>query len=208
MAFSSVALLRPGRISSTSGSESMTDLVSTAQKIQEFCDWQGWEFCIIGGLAVQFWGEPRLTRAIDLTLLTGFGGEEVYIDALLSEFPARLLDAKEFALSKRVLLLKSVAGIGIDISLGALPFEEVIVARSERHEYLPGIELRICTAEDLIVLKAFAARDKDWGDIGTILQKQDRLDWNYIFSNITPLAEIKSAPEIIVKLKELRSKYA
>ena len=36
-----------------------------------------------GGLAVQRWGEPRLTRDADLTLLTGFGKEARFASALL-----------------------------------------------------------------------------------------------------------------------------
>ena len=30
----------------------------------------------MGGVALQRWGEPRLTQDVDLTLLTGFGDEE------------------------------------------------------------------------------------------------------------------------------------
>ncbi|MDE3066841.1 MAG: hypothetical protein KGJ60_04735 [Verrucomicrobiota bacterium] len=52
----------------------MTGLYLTALEIQRLCESQKWSFCIIGGLAVQRWGEPRLTTYVDLTLLTGFGG--------------------------------------------------------------------------------------------------------------------------------------
>lgn len=37
------------------------------------------QFCFIGGLALLRWGEPRTTRDTNLTLLTGFGGEERFI---------------------------------------------------------------------------------------------------------------------------------
>jgi len=43
----------------------------------------------IGALAVIRWGEPRLTQDVDLTILTGFGGEARYIDALLQRFTGR-----------------------------------------------------------------------------------------------------------------------
>lgn len=182
----------------------MTELVSTAQILQKFCEQRKWKFCIIGGLALQYWGEQRLTKDVDLTVLTGFGEEDKYIDAFLAEFSPRIEDAKTFALKKRVLLLQSQNRIGIDISLGAFPFEEKMTNRAVYREYLPGIELKICTAEDLIVLKAFAARDKDWADLSTIIIKQDELDWDYIYSNLEPLAEIKYEPEIVDKLRELQ----
>ena len=89
-----------------------------------------WHFCFMGGLAVQRWGEPRLTQDIDVTLLTGFGAEESYIDTLLMLYPGRRPDAKSFALQYRVLLLRSSRGIGVDIALGALPFEETCIKRA------------------------------------------------------------------------------
>lgn len=185
----------------------MTELVAIAHDLQAFCEQHNWKFCVIGGLALQFWGEQRLTRDVDITLLTGFGGEEDYIDALLIKFAGRIADAKIFALQKRVLLLQSVNGVGIDVSLGAFPFEEEMTNRAVYKEYLPDISLKICTAEDLIILKAFAARDKDWIDISTVLIKQDKLDWNYINEQLSPLVEIKYEPEILTKLQDLRAKY-
>jgi hypothetical protein len=49
---------------------------------QAFCDKQGWRACFVGGIAVQRWGEPRVTRDVDLTLLTGFGSEDDFVDLL------------------------------------------------------------------------------------------------------------------------------
>lgn len=53
----------------------MNGLFDAATEIQDFCRDRQWRFCLIGGMAVQRWGEPRQTRDVDLTLLTGFGGE-------------------------------------------------------------------------------------------------------------------------------------
>ncbi len=182
----------------------MKKLVATASALQKVCEEQNWQFCFIGGLALQFWGELRLTRDVDLTLLTGFGEEDLFIDILLEKFQARISDAKDFALRNRVVLLMSDDEIGMDVSLGAFPFEESMIRRAEYQEYLPGIKLRICSPEDLIVSKSFAARDKDWFDVNTIVIRQNRLDWNYIFEQLTPLVELKEEPEILTKLEKLK----
>jgi hypothetical protein len=182
----------------------MTDLISVAKIIQEFFEEHNWKYCIIGGLALQFWGEQRLTKDVDLTLLTGFGEEESFIDTVLENFTGRIQDAKQFALRNRVILLQTEAGIGIDISLGAFPFEESMIERAKYQEYLPNINLKICSPEDLIVSKAFADRGKDWIDIQSILIKQKRLDWTYIFEQLTPLVELKEEPEILTKLNKLK----
>ena len=95
------------------------NLLDTARELQDFCDARGWRSCLIGGIAVQRWGESRVTRDVDLTLLTGFGRERNFIDDLLAHYGPRIADSAQFALRSRVLLLNSSSGIGIDISLGA-----------------------------------------------------------------------------------------
>jgi len=55
-------------------------VLTAAGEIQQFCQQRDWRFCFIGGVAVQRWGQPRLTQDVDLTLLTGFGGEEKFTD--------------------------------------------------------------------------------------------------------------------------------
>jgi len=70
----------------------MRDLITAAREVQDFLEAQGWPFCFIGGLAVLHWGEPRLTRDLDLTILTGWDGAAPVIDACLAAFPGRLPD--------------------------------------------------------------------------------------------------------------------
>jgi hypothetical protein len=42
-------------------------------------------------------------------------------------------------------------------------------------------------------------------DVESVIAKQGRkLDWDYIFAQLTPLAELKEDPEIVPKLKDLR----
>ncbi len=96
------------------------DVLDAALRLQAFCRSQGWRFCFIGGLAVQKWGEPRVTDDVDLTLLTGLGTEAPFIDALLALnwVEPRIPRAREFAQARRVLLLQTKGGVGIDIAMG------------------------------------------------------------------------------------------
>lgn len=72
-------------------------VLDAAREIQEFCEARGWSFCFIGALAVQRWGEPRLTRDADLNVFTGIGDEGRYVEALLGHFTGALLVFKAFA---------------------------------------------------------------------------------------------------------------
>jgi hypothetical protein len=58
-------------------------------------------YAIIGGIAVQRWGQPRLTRDVDLTLLLTPGREEATLREIVAAFPARIEDAVAFALKHR-----------------------------------------------------------------------------------------------------------
>lgn len=184
----------------------MNGVLSAAAEIQSFCDRQHWRFCFIGGIALQRWGEPRETVDVDLTLITGFGKETDFINQLLEHFAARIPDAAQFAHQRRVLLLRSPAGVGIDVALGALPFEAEMVERSSLFNFPPDVALRTCSAEDLIVLKAFAGRGQDWIDVEKIIIRQAaKLDWDYIFDRLRPLAELKGALANVEHLERLRS---
>jgi hypothetical protein len=102
-------------------------------------------------------------------------------------------------------LLKSPSGVGIDISLGALPFEEALVRPATTFSIGPGIEIRTCSAEDLIVLKLFASRPLDILDAESVaIRQKTRLDWDYIEEQLRPLAEVKDQPEILQELVRLR----
>lgn len=180
----------------------MSDIYRAAAEVERFCLESGWRFCFIGGLAVQRWADPRQTEDADLTLLTGFSGEEKFVDALLGKFTARAPGERERALRRRVLLLYSSNGIEIDIALGGLPFEERSVVRASRWRIDQDISLTTCSAEDLIVHKAFAARDLDWADVASIISRQGRrLNMEQVWGELRPLVELKEEPAILEKLQ-------
>ena len=68
-----------------------------------------------------------------------------------------------------------------------------------------GQPLRTCSAEDLIVFKAFADRPKDWLDIEGVIIRQPGIDWPYVRTQLAPLAELKDAPELVDKLERRRA---
>jgi hypothetical protein len=151
-------------------------------------------------------GRAAITRDIDVTLLAGFGCEDDFIEPLLSSnYRGRVPDAAEFARVNRVLLLDSAEGIPIDIALGGLPFEALMVKRASLHDFEPGCTLLTCSAEDLIVQKLFAFRTRDIADVeGIVVRQRGRLDWTYIEEHLGPLAEIKEQPEIMAVFSRLR----
>lgn len=185
----------------------MPDLLDAAQEVDAYCRRHDWRYCIIGGMALLRWGEQRMTKDVDITLLTGFGDEERFIRALAADFEPLVSHAIEFALRNRVLPVRTKAGFKADIALGGLPFEEQAVSRATDYSFAEGVSLRVCSAEDLVVMKAFAARPQDWIDVeGIVIRQAGRLDWAYIHANLKPLAEVKECPELVTQLLTLERK--
>jgi hypothetical protein len=185
----------------------MNALFGAALELQEYFEARQWRFCFIGGLAVQRWGEPRLTLDVDCTLLTGFGNEARYVDALLEVFAGRVPDPRAFALANRVLLLRGLSQVPLDVSLGAMPFEERCVERASRFAIGDTQSLLTCSAEDLIVFKAFAGRPRDWLDVETtIVRQRHALDVDTIWRELLPLLELKEDAETQPRLERLLTK--
>jgi len=60
-----------------------------------------------------------------------------------------------------------------------------------------------CSAEDLIVHKAFAGRDLDWGDVERILIRQrGKLNLPQIRTELKPLLDLKGELEALEKLEQ------
>ena len=97
-------------------------LLSAAQAVLATLDAARIPACLIGGMVISRWGQPRATTDADISALAPYGEEARVLDALLTRFEARRVDARAFALDHRVLLI-SEGGVGIDVALAAFPFE-------------------------------------------------------------------------------------
>ncbi len=121
----------------------------------------------------------------------------------------RIPNARDFAFRYRVLLLQMADGLEVDIALAALPYEAELIDRAASIEFEPDVALRICTAEDLFVLKAFADRAQDRADlIGIARRRGGQLDWDAIVQRLTPLVEAKEEPAILEGVQQLRREFS
>lgn len=169
----------------------MNALFEAAGEICTFMSERQWKFCIIGGLAVQQWGEPRTTLDADFTLLTGWGDEKRFVDEILEHFKPRYDGAREHALTRRVLLIRATNGVSVDIALGALPFEEAMIERARLVDFSPEYQLPCCSPDDLFIMKVFAGRPRDWQDAESVVDRVKDLDSEYILTHLKLLCELR-----------------
>jgi hypothetical protein len=183
----------------------MIDLFETASQLQDFCDRQAWHSCFIGGIAVQRWGEPRVTRDVDLTLLAGFGAEDAFIDVRLCALRSASGECPRVRTTASRASAEHTRWRGHRRFAGRSCFEERLVSRATTFAFGPGLDIRTCSAEDLVVLKLFASRALDIRDAeGVVIRHNDQLDWGYIDGKLRPLVELKEEPAILDTLARLR----
>ncbi|WP_438002719.1 DUF6036 family nucleotidyltransferase [Sorangium sp. So ce321] len=133
---------------------------------------------IIGGVAVSILSKPRTTRDVDVVAWLPNQDEwpAFLADGERHSIVPRIPDALEFALSSRVLLLRhDRSGVPIDLSMGALPFEENAVRRAVPTD-IGGLRVPLPVPEDLLVMKAVAHRSRDMVDIESILSAHADVD--------------------------------
>ena len=192
------------RKSSQSAPESVIPLLAPIQALQNLLSRFNDQGVIIGGLAVSLLGTPRYTVDLDAVILLNFDD----IPRLLAEadklgIEPRISDPVAFARKSRVLLLRHhTSGIDIDLSLGTLPFEVEMVARSRIVE-IGSVKLRLPTPEDLIIMKAIAHRPKDLEDIQAISAGHPDLDKERIRFWVEQFSEALDWPELWPEILKL-----
>jgi hypothetical protein len=174
------------------------DLVSAAIETLAAASTAGYRACLIGGMVVPRWGEPRATTDVDVSVLAPFGEEAEVIALLLRRFTPRIDAAERFAIDNRVLLLRTAAGVALDIALAAFPFELEAIDLATDWEALPGTSIRTCSAEHLILYKLVAARARDVSDVQGIVRRHGpRLDVDRIRRWGREFAELKEDPDLL-----------
>lgn len=152
---------------------------------------------IIGGIAVIVRGVPRQTGDVDVAMWA----EDVDVERLATALARhaivpRIPDAIEFARQNQVLLLQhEPSGTPIEVSLAWLPFEREALARASAED-LGGVQLRVAAAEDLVVYKAVAWRDRDRADIERLLALHGpRMDLARVRALVQEFAALLGVPE-------------
>jgi hypothetical protein len=159
---------------------------------------------VIGGIAASLHGQPRVTRDVDLVVLTGDDDWERLL-AVGVEFGIhpRRADALAFARTTRVLLLRHrPSNVDLDVSLGAIPFEHALVARATLKR-IGGVSFRVATAEDVVVMKSLALRPRDIADIEGILTAVPELALERIRRDLRALSESLEGPDYLAELDRI-----
>jgi len=136
---------------------------------------------IIGGQAVLLYGEPRLTKDIDITLGMGIEGLEKLrrIVRTLALKPL-VKNVDQFVKETMVMpMLDEKSGIRIDFIFSFSLYEKQAIENANIVE-IGDTKIRFASLEDVVIHKIIAGRARDLEDIESILLKNPDYDEKYI----------------------------
>ena len=139
------------------------------------------DYMLIGGQAVLLYGEPRLTKDIDVTI--GLGPENISVVLeIVNELGLKVLvdSPGEFVVRTMVLpCMEPVTGIRIEFIFSISSYEKQALKRV-KHVPIGKANVHFVSIEDLIIHKIIAGRPRDIEDVKAVINKNKNLDAKYI----------------------------
>lgn len=138
-------------------------------------------YMIIGGQAVLLYGEPRLTRDVDVTL--GVNIDRLHdLLTVVKELSLNPIpnDVESFVKQTMVLpTLDEPTGVRVDFIFSFTPYETDAIKRARKITIMDQ-EVCFASSEDLIIHKIFAGRPRDLEDVWSVILKNPGIDTQYI----------------------------
>lgn len=138
-------------------------------------------YMVIGGQAVLVYGEPRLTKDIDITV--GVGIDRLgSVRNLVKRLGFRVLvnDVEKFVRKTMTFpVADKKSGIRLDIIFSFSDYERQAIANAKKIR-IAGSTVRFASLEDVVIHKIIAGRPRDLEDVKSILLKNRRYNSKYI----------------------------
>ena len=162
-------------------------------------------YMIIGGQAVLFYGRPRLTRDIDITL--GIDSDEFsLVEKVCKKLKLKMLPLKpeDFAKETRVLPAEEPKSrIRIDFIFSFTLYEARAISRA-KEVLVSGYPVKFASCEDVIIHKMVAGRAVDEEDVRSILAKnKNSVDLKYIKKCLSQFSKMSEHEHISARFNGL-----
>jgi predicted nucleotidyltransferase len=166
-------------------------LQTTLLDTVSFLNDQAIRYALIGGLAASIRGEPRVTADVDLVIAADLD-RALRLVAVLKDGKFEPLFAQVEEVVQQALILPlrhRTTRVKVDLAIGLSGFERQLIERAADVE-IDGLRIPVATAEDLLIMKALAARPRDDQDaIGLIIAQGENLDWEYCLKTAKQLGD-------------------
>ena len=160
-------------------------------------------YIIIGGQAVLIYGEPRLTKDIDITIGVNPKQKNKIIN-LAETLKLNILvnNCEKFIDDTYVLPCESKKySMRVDFIFSDTEYEKLAIKRANKI-LIQDYGINFASLEDLVIHKIIAGRARDIEDIEIILMKNKNYDINYIIKWLNSFEKALSV-DLITKFNEI-----
>jgi len=164
-------------------------------------------YMIIGGQAVLLYGEPRLTRDIDITL--GINIDRINdVLTVVKELSLKAIPKEIESFVKQTMVLPAIdetTGIRVDFIFSFTQYELEAIRRARKITIM-GHEVAFASPEDLIIHKIFAGRPRDLEDVNSVIIKNKDMDINYICNKLKEFDAFSGRKDFLKVFKKILSR--
>ncbi len=151
-------------------------------------------YMVIGGQAVLLYGEPRLTKDIDITLGLDVDHLSKVLQVVEKIGLKPLVNPEIFTPKTFVLPCQDAnSGIRVDFIFSFSPYEREAIRRSKSVK-MGKQTVQFASLEDLIIHKVVAGRPRDMEDVKGLLLKNQNIDLTNIRKWLTEFSAVLDDP--------------
>lgn len=176
--------------------------------LQSYLQQNGIASIVIGGVAVAAWGEPRVTRDVDLKIQLKRQDIDHLLALLSINYVMLVSDPREALRKQALLFIKDKLGTRIDLLLADTHYDDAAIQRGREFEIEPGTTFRVCSAEDLIIYKLISTRLRDHEDASSVIRRQgEALDDRYVIGWLEKFEKALDDSTLVSEYKRLRTQH-
>ena len=164
---------------------------------------------VIGGVAVATWGEPRVTRDVDFKIQLTRQDADRLLEILAPGFKMLLPNPGEALRKQGLIFIQDTFGTRLDLLLADTPYDASAINRGRQYEIQPGMIIRVCRPEDLIIYKLISTRLRDHEDAESVIRRQGKaLDDAYIVQWLKEFEQALDDSTLVSEYQNLRRKVS
>ncbi len=148
-------------------------------------DEAGVEYMLTGSIAAGLYGQPRMTRDIDIVAVLYPAHAVRLVGRLEPEFTCDIETVRDAIAARRIFSVVHAASVyKVDIIVRADQEYEIEKFERRRRTEVAGQSMWVISAEDLVLSKLVWAKDSrselQLRDVRSIIALQPNLDWTYM----------------------------
>jgi hypothetical protein len=183
----------------------MENLFQSILALQNLLNDRGIPSVVIGGVAVGAWGEPRVTRDVDLKVLLSRQDAARLLQIISTHYQPLVPNPDELLRKQALLFIRDAAGTRLDLLLADTPYDVIAIERGRDIEVQPGITIHVCSPEDLIIYKLVSTRLRDHDDARSVVRRQgNSLDDKYVVDWLRKFEQALDDSTLVAEYQQLR----